>query len=204
MLPLPYFDRIEPRQVMTWPAVAGMLQAYTSQVPEWDGGSTGGEKWLLKVSKAGEAPLQANGPTTLVFAPDDATPVWNSNTVVLMPTLIENLCQAYFRTFHCIFPLLDPTHFYDVSLPQAIGTSFDENDPSSTLVLLVLTLGTVAQEGSFGNPIVDATTGRRSGIRGGSASRPPGLIYLNEALRRVGTMLPAYDLPVLQSFILFS
>jgi hypothetical protein len=204
MLPLPYFNPIEPRQVMTWPAVASILQDYIAEVPGWDASSNGGEKWLFKVSKAAEAPLPANGPTTLAFVPDDATPSWDSNTVVLTPTLVENLSQAYFRTFHCIFPLLDPNHFYDVALPQAIGTSFDENDPSSTLVLLVLALGTVAQEGSFGDPIVDEATGRRSGIRGGSAQRPPGLIYLNEALRRVGTMLPAYDLTVLQSFILFS
>jgi hypothetical protein len=204
MLPLPYFERIEARQVMTWPAVAGLLQDYTAQVPEWDAGSTGGEKWLLKVARAVEAPLASNGPTTLVLASDDATPLWDSNTVVLMPTLIENLCQAYFSTFHCIFPLLDPNHFYDVTLPQAIGTSFDENDPSLTLVLLVLALGSVAQEGSFGAPIVDETTGRRSGVRGGSAQRPPGLTYLNEALRRVGSMLPAFDLTALQSFILLS
>jgi hypothetical protein len=203
-LPPSYRNQIEARKLLSWPAVRNILRNELAQIPTWDGEHDGGEKWLLKISRACESPLQTDESMTFVFGTGNAPQSWEPNTVVLTTNIIEDLCQTYFRSFHYIFPILDARHFYTVTLPQAYAASFHQYDGCSTLVLLVLALGAVAQEAVSGDPIVEEATGRSTGIRGGTPDRTPGLIFLNEARRRIGIMITAYDLIVLQCFILLS
>lgn len=203
-LPPSYRNQIEARRLLSWPAVRKILQNDLAKIPTWNGEHDGGEKWLSKISQACENPLPSDEPMSFVFVVGNGPQSWEPNTVVLTTNTIEDLCQTYFRSFHCIFPILDAHHFYAVTLPQAYGASFHQYDGCSTLVLLVLALGAVAQEAASGDPIVEEATGRRTGIRGGTPHRTPGLIFLNEARRRMGIMIAAYDLIVLQCFILFS
>lgn len=203
-LPLSFRNQVEARKLLSWPAIRNVLQNDLAQIPAWDAESDGGERWLLNISKACESPLPTEEPMEFVFDAGNAPHSWDPNTLVLTADIIEDLCQTYFRSFHSLFPILDAHHFYAVTLPQAYAASFHQFDGCSTLVLLVLALGAVAQEGVSGEPIVDESTGRSTGIRGGTAQRPPGLVFLNEARRRTGIMISAYDLTTLQCFILFS
>jgi hypothetical protein len=129
---------------------------------------------------------------------------WDSGPILLTKDVIENLCEAFFGSFHAMYPILDRRHFYSDTLPEAYSGSFDQDDGCSTLVLLVLALGAVAQEGVSGKPILEESTGRSTGIKGGSPQRPPGLAFWNEASRRLGGMISQYDLNMLQCFILLS
>jgi hypothetical protein len=204
ILPLSYRNQIEARKLLSWPAVRNILENDLTQIPAWDGESDGGERWLWKVSRAYESPLPADEPMNFIFVNGNTAPSWQPNTVVLTTNIVQDLCQTYFSSFHCLFPILDTHNFYAVTLPQAYATTFNQYDGCSTLVLLVLALGSVAQEGVSGSPIVDETTGRDTGVRGGTPQRPPGLVFFNEARRRVGIAISAYDVTMLQCLILFS
>ena len=124
-------------------------------------------------------------------------------SITLNKEYVESLCVAYFQSFHCIYPILDRHYFYAELLPQVCRQSFSEAYEGSALVLLVLALGSVAQEGATGSSLVDEA-GRETGIRGGTALRPPGLLFLNEAKRRLGVALTSWTLNNLQCCILFA
>jgi hypothetical protein len=110
-------------------------------------------------------------------------------------------CSVYFETFHCSYPVLDRSHFFSTILPQVCSQSFSEANSRSALVLLVIALGVLAQEGAVGDPILDEA-GWQTGIRGGSVERPPGLMFLNEARRKMGVALTEWNLDNLLSYIL--
>jgi hypothetical protein len=200
----PYRHEIEARKILAWPAVRSLMQNDLQQIPDWDGESDGGEKWLTKISMAVESPLPMDEPVKFVFDSGVTPASWDAQTFCLTPAMIDELCQAFFRSFHSMYPILDARDFYAVILPQAHSCSFDRNDRCSVLVLLVLALGAVAQEGVSGNSIVEESTGRNTGMRGGTPLRPPGLVFLNEARKRIGVMITEYDIILLQCFILFS
>jgi hypothetical protein len=201
---MPYRHKIEARKLLAWPAVRTLLRGDLLQIPAWDGENDGGEKWLTRISTECESPLPTD--EFLDFNSVSESPIqpWDTGPIRLTKGIIEDLCEAYFRSFHAMYPILDRLHFYSDTLPEAYSSSFDQNDGCSTLVLLVLALGAVAQEGVSGKPILEDFTGRSTGIKGGTSQRPPGLAFWNEASRRLGGIISKYDLNMLQSFILLS
>lgn len=201
---MPYPYKIEARKLLEWPAVRTLLQGDLLQIPAWDGENDGGEKWLTRISNECESSLPTDEFLDFCSVSSSPSQPWASGPIRLTKDIIEDLCEAFFRSFHAIYPILDRGHFYADTLPEAYSSSFDQDDGCSALVLLVLALGAVAREGVSGQPILEESTGRSTGIRGGSPQRPPGLAFWNEACRRLGVMISQYNLNTLQSFILLS
>jgi hypothetical protein len=52
-----YNQEIEGRKILAWPAISALFEGDVQQIPDWDGESDGGERWLTKVAKAVETPL---------------------------------------------------------------------------------------------------------------------------------------------------
>ena len=90
------------------------------------------------------------------------------------------MTDAYFRTFNTLYPVLDQLTFRAKTLEHLIASGFAYSNASSVLALLVLALGELALEGVAGNAI-STTSGMSSGVRGGTASHPPGLELCREA-----------------------
>ncbi|TID15171.1 Polyubiquitin [Venturia nashicola] len=93
--------------------------------------------------------------------------------------------ESYFNTYNVLYPLLVKEDFDSRIFPDVLANGFGYGDFNSVIALLVFSLGKMAYDGVWGDPI-DGTTGNSSGIRGGSASRPPGLDLFNEARKRSG------------------
>jgi hypothetical protein len=97
---------------------------------------------------------------------------------------VESLCKAYFDTFNFLYPIMDRQFFTSDTLASAIRDGFDEGT-ASTLACLVFALGEVALADSQGITINDYKS-RSSGVKGGTAERPPGISFFNEARKRLG------------------
>ena len=110
------------------------------------------------------------------------------------------LATSYFDTFNFIYPFMDRQNFISDTLSRVHTQGFD-GDTDSVIALLVFALGELALEGTHGNPI-EVYDGRPSGVRGGTASRPPGLALFNEARKRIGFCLTQCELENVQIFSL--
>jgi hypothetical protein len=113
---------------------------------------------------------------------------------------MHQLASAYFDTFNLIYPFMDRQNFFSDTLEKVDTEGFD-GDPDSVTALLIFALGQVAIEGSRGNPI-EVYKGRPSGVRGGTAPKPPGLALFNEARKRIGFVFTDYDLENIQIYLL--
>ncbi|KAK6958047.1 hypothetical protein Daesc_000840 [Daldinia eschscholtzii] len=113
---------------------------------------------------------------------------------------MQRLTKSYFDTFNLIYPIMDRQLFLSEVLPTIASRGFDESS-SSTLTCLVFALGEVAISAVQGAPLA-TYKGRPSGIRGGTAERPPGLLFFNEARRRMGFNLTECSLENVQIFAL--
>lgn len=107
---------------------------------------------------------------------------------------VQPLSKGYFDTFNLLYPIVDEQWF----MSHTIGDIMNgvENTPASALSFLVLALGEVALSSS-GAPI-SQLDGRASGIKGGTASQPPGLGFFNEARKRLGLFLTDVSVENLQ------
>ncbi|CAM1506707.1 Fc.00g063480.m01.CDS01 [Cosmosporella sp. VM-42] len=112
---------------------------------------------------------------------------------------MQRLSKAYFDCFNFLYPIMDRPWFNSNTLTSIINNGFQEGT-TSALVLLVFALGEVALSGS-GGPI-SAYKGRPSGIKGGTADRPPGVTYFNEGRKRMGFALAEVSLENVQMFAL--
>jgi hypothetical protein len=113
---------------------------------------------------------------------------------------MQQLSKAYFDNFNFLYPIVDRQSFQSNIMPTVFSNGFDEG-MASTVALLVFALGEVVAAGSQGPPI-HVYNGRPSGIRGGSATRPPGLALFNEARRRMGFNLTECSIENVQIFAL--
>ncbi|KAI2616983.1 hypothetical protein GGS26DRAFT_603302 [Hypomontagnella submonticulosa] len=113
---------------------------------------------------------------------------------------IQRLTKSYFDTFNLIYPIMDRQLFQSEVLPAITSHGLDESS-SSTLACLIFALGEVAISAVQGQPI-GTYKGRPSGIRGGSIERPPGLLFFNEARKRMGFNLTECSLDNVQMFAL--
>lgn len=98
---------------------------------------------------------------------------------------VTRMTDAYFSTFNILFPILDKESFMAEVVAPVMQHGFADGDPSACLALLVFALGEVAIDGVYSSPI-SSSNGSASGLRGGTAERPPGLELFNEARRRTG------------------
>lgn len=113
----------------------------------------------------------------------------------------QQLADAYFNTFNLLFPIIDRDSFMNDIIGPVMRHGFADGDPDACLALLVFALGQVAIDGVYGAPI-SSYNGSPSGLRGGTASRPPGLDLFNEARRRVGFNVHACTLENVQILLL--
>ncbi|THW79380.1 hypothetical protein D6D19_01255 [Aureobasidium pullulans] len=123
--------------------------------------------------------------------------------VGLTPENVRRMSDAYFSTFNILFPILDRQMFLEDILEPVLRNGFADCDPQGCLVLLVLALGQTAIDGVYGSPI-SITEGNPSGLRGGTAERPPGLNLFNEARRRMGFIMHQCTLENVQIHLLES
>ncbi|KAI0110084.1 hypothetical protein F4814DRAFT_389887 [Daldinia grandis] len=113
---------------------------------------------------------------------------------------MQRLTKSYFDTFNLIYPIMDRQLFLSEVLPAMASHGFDESS-ASTLTCLVFALGEVAISAVQGAPL-GTHKGRPSGIRGGTVERPPGLLFFNEARKRMGFNLTECSLGNVQIFAL--
>jgi len=106
--------------------------------------------------------------------------------------------EAYFSTFNGLFPILDQKEF-ERDLARIIQQGFGDDDMASVMVLLVLSLGVVADQGAHGVRLRSD-----SGIRGGTAEEPPGLELFSEARRRMGFVMTHCTVENIQCLLLMS
>ncbi|KAI9832178.1 MAG: hypothetical protein M1819_004530 [Sarea resinae] len=127
------------------------------------------------------------------------------DTRVVFPELsydtMRNLATVFFDTFNLAFPFMCRQTFFQSTLATVVNEGFANGGIDGVIVLLVLALGKLALDGSLGEPISNHR-GRPSGIRGGTAKRPPGLALFNEARRRMGFVLTRNGLGNVQIFCL--
>lgn len=110
--------------------------------------------------------------------------------------MMHRLANSYFDTYNFLYPFMDRQNFFSDTLVRVHTEGFD-GDTDSVIALLVFALGELAIECSQGNPI-EVYNGRPSGVRGGSASRPPGLALFNEARKRIGFVFTRCDIETVQ------
>ncbi|KAE9964448.1 hypothetical protein BLS_008297 [Venturia inaequalis] len=99
--------------------------------------------------------------------------------------LMLRCTDAYFNTYNVLYPLLVREDFVNRIYPDVLTNGFGYGDFNSVIALLVFSLGKMAYDGVWADAI-DESNGKFSGIRGGSATRPPGLDMFNEARKRSG------------------
>jgi len=171
---------------------------------QWDGIDLEPEKWLVQVTDDfgyGE-PCSKR----VDFHYNNGQAAYNNEECAfnISDQTIADLCSAYFASFHCTYPVLDPHLVYNQLIPRVCNHSFDENDEGSALVLLILGLGSVAKEAVQGPLIIEPRNGRPTGVRGGTRQVPPGALFLDEARRRMGITLTRFNITTLQSYILLA
>jgi len=113
---------------------------------------------------------------------------------------MHDMAKSYFDTFNFIYPFMDRQNFISDTLTRVHTEGFD-GDTDSVISLLIFALGELAIEGAQGPP-VEVYNGRPSGVRGGTATKPPGLAYFNEARKRMGFVTSQCDLETVQIFSL--
>lgn len=201
-VPLPKTAGIQ--KLMAWPEVRRLLQADFSDLKQWNALDLNAEQWLVHISEQFDDGLPIDQPINLTLTDEENMEgiEVGQNGEYLTRNYIEVLCTIYFQSFHAIYPILDTHTFLTITLPRVCNNDFDETDEGSTLVLLVLALGSLAYEGSTGDSVINELGHVALGVRGGTASRPPGLKFLNEARRRMGLVLAKWNLANLQSLIL--
>lgn len=188
-------------RLLAWPAIQALLQCDSINLSQYDGNLRDTEKWLLDISYDFDAFLPLDPPVDIHYADSAMLSLQSGQAMTLNRGYVETICSIYFKTFHCTYPILDRSQFFSKLLPQVCSESFGEANPGSALVLLVIALGALAQEGATGVPLIDET-GRRTGIKGGSVDRPPGLVFLNEAKRRLVVSLTEWSLDSLLCYML--
>ncbi|KAL2867815.1 Zn(II)2Cys6 transcription factor [Aspergillus lucknowensis] len=135
---------------------------------------------------------------------EDPEPLGN-----LSVSLVKELCDSYFATFHLTYPIVDRTFFLRHTLPAAIHGDFGY-DVESCVVLVVMALGCWAKgalreasefrthsrwaSSSHGGTYED----KRSNIDGST----PGLVFFNDARKRIGWLINGNCMQSCQYYLL--
>lgn len=189
-------------KIILWPAIYLLIMSSSSIAAEdLQYVLQGGTPWFIR--------LELDKHTTTLSSPRDiqgllSSPVRQSPRLGFAGLSVDNiqrLTDAYFNTFNIIHPVLNREAFVTDIVGPMIRNGYTDGDASACLALLVFALGQVAIDGVFGHPI-STNDGTPSGIRGGTATDPPGLELFNEARRRIGFIMHQYSLENVQIYLL--
>ncbi|KAL4938447.1 hypothetical protein BDV06DRAFT_231856 [Aspergillus oleicola] len=123
----------------------------------------------------------------------------------LRVSLIKELCDSYFATFHLAYPVVDRTFFLRHTLPTAVQGEFGY-DVESCVVLVVMALGCWSKLGLAEVSEYAAQSQRR--LSKGSLSQEslddniPGLAFFNESRKRIGWLVNENCLQSCQYYLL--
>ncbi|KAE8440805.1 hypothetical protein EG329_006561 [Mollisiaceae sp. DMI_Dod_QoI] len=193
-------------KILTWPVVQQLLlQALPANVGNLKTLEQDGPAFIIQLQKGVPIlPLDEElQDRPFVGMQSQATRVAGGPRIIfpdLTRDIMHRLATAYFDTFNFIYPFMDRQNFISDTLTKVCTEGFD-GDPDSVIALLIFALGELAIEGSRGQPISEGDS-RSSGVRGGSALRPPGLALFNEARKRIGFVLTGCDLENVQIYSL--
>jgi hypothetical protein len=193
-------------QMMSWPVFQHLLGSIKDKIPSLDPSKVESEMSEMVLglhSRYRKETLSADGSQGQLRT---IGPGISSHTPGGIPLTIadlnweqmQRLSKAYFDSWNFMFPLLDRHTFHSETLPTIMRDGFNDSI-TSTLVLLVFALGEQALAGYQGIPI-STHDGRPSGIKGGTAKEPPGLVLFNEARRRLGFTVAECSLENAQMF----
>lgn len=111
---------------------------------------------------------------------------------VLTWEMMQSLSTAFFETFNLLHPIVDRQHFQSVILPTILTSGFDDG-VEATLAYLIFALGEVA---------VAAPLSASPGSQNRGDVALPGLLFFNEARRRMGFHLASIALSSVQMLAL--
>jgi hypothetical protein len=188
------------RGVLAWPVVHELLKAVSPNMPGYDSPTTGQQDGLSSLLGAPQSiPLAPAGstfgrhpsldPPTVGGCPA-VPPVLNALSWETMQTLTK----AFFDTYNLLHPIVDRHAFVSITLPAIMANGLMLDDSvQSTLACLIFALGEVA---------VDAYNDPSQDLSRINAAQPPGLVFFNEARRRMGFNLTECSLENVQIFAL--
>lgn len=197
-----HYNYVSSAQAMLgWPAVQELLKDILPSVPGRDQSSLTEQDGISILQGAGPPlPLVATGSrrrsraASSLESPSSAgspssTQVLNSLTW----ESVQVLTKAFFDTFNLLHPIVDRQAFISTTLPAILtnGLMFDDSI-QSTLTYLIFALGEVA---------IDAYS-RPGGVKARTTAKHPGLVFFNEARRRMGFSLTECSLENVQVFAL--
>jgi hypothetical protein len=190
-------------KLLTWPAIQQQLfQAMPSNTGDLKSLKEQGSAFIVQLQKSSpKLPLDENLQELPFVGMQTQATRASGGARTTFPALsrdMHRLATAYFDTFNLIYPFMDRQNFLSDTLSRVQSEGFGA-DTDSVLALLVFALGELAIEGSCGHPI-KGHEGRASGVRGGNATKPPGLALFNEARKRMGFVLTECDLENVQIF----
>jgi hypothetical protein len=182
----PYQHLTVAHKVLLWPSIyLHILNSEIAVAADLQDVFLEGTPWLVRLE------LHKH-PQTLLCDTDMATsPVPNGTDEIragfmkLTRENVRRMSDAYFNAFNVLLPILNRQMFSEDILEPILRNGFVDCDSQGCLVLLVLALGQAAIDGVYDSPI-SIVEGNPSGLRGGTAERPPGLDLFNEARRRIG------------------
>lgn len=192
--------------MLTWPAIQQLLlQALPSNIGDLKSLEQEGSVFIVRVQEAmpklsQEEALQDRPFVGMQSQVTRTAGGARTTFPRLTREIMHQLATAYFDTFNFIYPFMDRQNFISDTLSKVHTEGFS-GDTDSVIALLVFALGELAIEGSRGNPI-EVYKGRASGVRGGTASKPPGLAFFNEARKRIGFVLTECELENIQIYSL--
>ena len=198
----PYRHASAAHKMLTWPAIQQLLlQALPSNIGDWKISEQQGPAFILQIPNlALDDNLQDRPFAAMQSQASRSAGEARTTFPRLTRDTMLQLATAYFDTFNLMYPFMDRQNFISDTLAKVHTEGFGV-DPDSVIALLVFALGELAKDGSCGNPI-EEYKGRPSGVRGGTASDPPGIALFNEARKRIGFVLTGYDLENIQIYSL--
>lgn len=188
------------RAMLGWPAVQDSLKVVLPSMPGHDQGSLIEQDGIAIQQRAGPSlPLATSGPRRSRAASSLEPPsaVGSPSPTQVLNSLtwdsVQVLTKAFFDTFNLLHPIVDRQAFISTTLPAMLtnGLVFDDSI-QSTLTYLIFALGEVAID-AYSHP---------GGIKGRTATQHPGLVFFNEARRRMGFSLTECSLENVQVFAL--
>ncbi|OIW35648.1 hypothetical protein CONLIGDRAFT_567738 [Coniochaeta ligniaria NRRL 30616] len=194
-------------QMMGWPVMQHLLEPIKDIVPGLNPATVDqdGPRIVLGIHEHNQRmPLSADGSEGQMKTIGPLAMSAPGGMPVTLDTLtwetMQRLSKAYFDSLNFLFPLVDRRVFTTEIIPSLAPGGFDES-VSATIALLVFALGELVISGSHGIPI-RLYNGRPSGVKGGTASEPPGLALFNEARKRMGFNLTECSIGNVQIFAL--
>lgn len=193
------------RAMLAWPAIQDLLKIVLPKDLEANDAvlDQNSSALLLGFNQSPALPRTGSvDPSASILEPqalNNAQGATSAATSLTWDTM-QTLCTAFFETFNLLHPIVDRHDFTTATLPAVVAAGFDDSI-EATLVHLVFALGEVAVLGTQGPPL-GFSNNRPSGVRGGTRTQPPGLIFFNEARRRMGYNLTDCSLENVQVYAL--